>query len=66
MLNIENDIHYATLTVKQTLAFALKTKTPKQPPDGMSNKQYRHIVLNALLKILGIKDTVNTHVGNDV
>src|SRR5271169_436420 len=32
-LSTENDIHYATLTVKQTLAFALKTRTPKQLPD---------------------------------
>lgn len=65
-LYAENDVHYATLTVKQTLAFALKTRTPKQLPDGMSKTRYRHIFLNSLLKILGIEDTVNTRVGNEV
>jgi len=62
----ENDVHYATLTVKQTLAFALKTRTPKQLPDGMSKQRYRHTFLNALVKILGIENTLNTRVGSEV
>lgn len=65
-LKAENDIHYATLTVQQTLAFALKTRTPKQRPAGMSKKQYRHTFLNALLTIFGIEHTLKTRVGNEV
>jgi len=65
-LNVENDIHYATLTVKQTLAFALKAKTPKKLPEQMSQRQYRNTFLNILLTIFGIKHTVNTRVGNEV
>jgi len=62
----ENDIHYATLTVKQTLAFALKARTPKELPEQMSRSQYRNSFLDILLTIFGIKHTVNTRVGNEV
>ena len=62
----ENDIHDATLTVKQTLMFALRTRTPKLRPDGMSKSEYRHTFLNALLTLFGIKHTINTRVGNEV
>jgi len=65
-LMTENDVHYATLTVKQTLAFALKTRTPKQLPDGMSKQQYRHTFLHALVRILGIENTLSTRVGSEV
>jgi ATP-binding cassette, subfamily G (WHITE), member 2, SNQ2 len=65
-LTVENDIHYAALTVQQTLAFALKTRTPKQPPEGMSQKIYRNTFLKALLQMFGIGHTVDTRVGNEV
>jgi ATP-binding cassette, subfamily G (WHITE), member 2, SNQ2 len=64
--NPENDIHYATLTVKQTLAFALEARTPKELPEQMSRRQYRNTFLDILLTIFGIKQTVNTRVGNEV
>jgi len=65
-LKAENDIHYAALTVKQTLEFALKTRTPKQRPAEMSKKQYRRTFLHALLTIFGIEHTLETRVGNEV
>ena len=66
VLTLENDIHYATLTVKQTLAFALKARTPTQLPEQMTRRQYRNTFLSILLTIFGIKHTVNTRVGNEV
>ena len=63
---VEDDIHYATLTVKQTLAFALKTRTPRQRPEGMSRGQYRKTFLDILAKIFGIEHTLDTRVGNEV
>jgi len=65
-LKVENDIHYATLTVKQTLAFAMKAKTPNELPEQMSRRQYRNTFLDILFTIFGIKHTVNTRVGNEV
>lgn len=63
---LENDIHYAALTVKQTLEFALKAKTPKNLPSNLPKPVYRQNFLTALLKIFGIEHTVNTRVGNEV
>jgi hypothetical protein len=62
----EDDVHYATLTVKQTLAFALKTRTPRERPDGMSRSQYRKTFLDILGRIFGIEHTFDTRVGNEV
>ena len=62
----EDDIHYATLTVKQTLDFALKTRTPRERPESMSRGEYRRTFLQILAKIFGIEHTLNTRVGNEV
>jgi ABC-type multidrug transport system ATPase subunit len=39
--NGEDDIHHPTLTVGQTLSFALDTKTPRKRPAGMSKEQFK-------------------------
>lgn len=65
LIQLEDDIHYATLTVKQTLAFALKTRTPRQRPEGMSKSHYRKTFLEILARIFGIEHTLNTRVGNE-
>ena len=62
--NQEDDDHLPTLTVAQTLRFALETKTPGKKIPGVSNKQFREMVLNMLLSMLNIKHTANTNVGN--
>ncbi|KAJ3512950.1 hypothetical protein NLJ89_g3230 [Agrocybe chaxingu] len=65
--NPEDDIHIATLTVAQTLAFALSTKTPG--PNGrlagVSRKQFNAEVLNTLLRMLNISHTKQTLVGDE-
>lgn len=62
--NQEDDDHLPTLTVKQTLNFALETKTPSKRLAGISTKQFREEVLDLLLSMLNIKHTKNTVVGN--
>lgn len=42
--NEEDDIHHATLTVGQTLNFALDTKTPGKRPAGMSREDFKKTV----------------------
>ncbi|KAF8913195.1 pleiotropic drug resistance ABC transporter [Gymnopilus junonius] len=65
--NQEDDIHMATLTVAQTLAFALSTKTPgpngRLP--GVSRKEFDVEVSNTLLRMLNISHTKNTLVGDE-
>ena len=61
-----DDIHLPTLTVGQTLKFALSTKTPgpggRLP--GISRSEFNAAVKDMLLKMLNITYTENTLVGD--
>ncbi|KAF8640630.1 hypothetical protein AX17_000290 [Amanita inopinata Kibby_2008] len=65
--NQEDDIHIATLTVAQTLAFALSTKTPgpngRLP--GVSRKEFNEEILETVLRMLNISHTRQTLVGDE-
>ncbi|EMD42318.1 hypothetical protein CERSUDRAFT_79900 [Gelatoporia subvermispora B] len=65
--NQEDDMHIATLTVAQTLSFALSLKTPgpNGRVPGMTRKEFQDAVLNMLLKMLNISHTANTYVGDE-
>ncbi|KAH9837328.1 ABC-2 type transporter-domain-containing protein [Rhodofomes roseus] len=65
--NMEDDIHISTLTVSQTLSFALSLKTPgpKGRLPGISRKEFQNTVLNTLLRMLNISHTANTLVGDE-
>lgn len=62
--NQEDDVHHPSLTVDQTLGFALDTKTPGKRPNGMSKKDFKDAVIKLLLKMFNIEHTINTIVGN--
>lgn len=62
--NQEDDIHHPTLTVGQTLGFALDTKTPGKRPHGMSKADFKEKVIDTLLRMFNISHTRNTIVGN--
>ena len=59
-----DDIHHPTLTVGQTLGFALDTKTPAKRLPGMSKAEFKESVINLLLKMFNIEHTRDTIVGN--
>ncbi|KAF6754266.1 ABC-transporter [Ephemerocybe angulata] len=65
--NQEDDIHIATLTVGQTLKFALSTKTPGPNGriPGITRKQFDQEVEDTLLRMLNISHTKNTLVGDE-
>ncbi|CAH7685993.1 ABC-2 type transporter-domain-containing protein [Phakopsora pachyrhizi] len=62
--NPEDDVHFATLTVYQTLKFALMTKTPGKLLPHMQRKDFVNQVLDVFLQMLGISHTKNTLVGD--
>lgn len=66
--NPEDDLHYATLTVKQTLNFALQTRTPSKASrnQGESRKDYQKTFLSAITKLFWIEHTMDTKVGNEL
>lgn len=58
--NPEEDLHYATLSVKRTLAFALKTRTPGKASrkEGESRSDYVREFLRVVAKLFWIEHTV--------
>ncbi|KAK6418598.1 ATP-binding cassette transporter snq2, partial [Oleoguttula sp. CCFEE 5521] len=60
----EDDIHHPTLTVGQTLGFALETKVPGKRPGGISANEFKDKVVDMLLRMFNIEHTKNTIVGN--
>jgi ATP-binding cassette, subfamily G (WHITE), member 2, SNQ2 len=63
LYNQEDDVHHPSLTVGQTLGFALDTKTPAKRPIGMSKKEFKERVVALLLKMFNIEHTKDTVVG---
>ncbi|KAK5088657.1 ATP-binding cassette transporter snq2 [Lithohypha guttulata] len=57
--NPEDDQHLPSLTVWQTLSFALMNKTKKHDRDSIP------VIINSLLKMFGIEHTKHTLVGNE-
>ncbi|KAI1406119.1 ABC-2 type transporter-domain-containing protein [Hypoxylon fuscum] len=62
--NQEDDIHHATLTVEQTLGFALDTKVSKKLPAGTTKSKFKEEVISMLLKMFNIEHTRKTVVGD--
>ncbi|OCK83099.1 hypothetical protein K432DRAFT_423622 [Lepidopterella palustris CBS 459.81] len=60
----EDENHHPTLTVGQTLDFALETKVPGKRPAGISRKEFKERVIDLFLKMFNIEHTKNTIVGN--
>lgn len=62
------DLHYATLTVKDTLRFALETRTPDKSSrrEGESRKDYVSEFLRVVSKLFWIEHTLDTKVGNEL
>jgi ATP-binding cassette subfamily G (WHITE) protein 2 (SNQ2) len=56
--NEEDDQHFPTLTVEQTLSFSLLNKTKKHEKGDIP------VIINALLKMFGIPHTRHTLVGD--
>ncbi|KAK3316440.1 ABC-2 type transporter-domain-containing protein [Apodospora peruviana] len=61
--NQEDDLHHATLSVEQTLGFALDVKMPGKLPAGITKHQFKEKVINTLLKMFNIEHTRHTVVG---
>ena len=65
--NPEDDLHYATISVKNTLNFALKSRTPGKESrnEGESALDYRKEFLRVVSKLFWIEHTLKTKVGDE-
>ena len=66
--NPEDDLHYATLSVQNTLKFALQTRTPGKASrnQGESRSGYVNEFLRVVSKLFWIEHTMNTKVGDEM
>ncbi len=64
--NEEDDRHHSTLTVEQTLGFALDVKVPNKLPAGTNKAKFKTDVINMLLKMFNIEHTRKTVVGDAI
>ncbi|TFK31616.1 pleiotropic drug resistance ABC transporter [Crucibulum laeve] len=61
----EEDIHFAPLTVDQTIRFAIETRAPQNRLPGQSRSDYIRLLTDVYLTIFGLKHVRNTPVGNE-
>ncbi|ROV97280.1 hypothetical protein VSDG_04785 [Cytospora chrysosperma] len=65
-MNTEDDLHFPTLKVAETMEFAYFTKTPRNNPDHMAPEDnYADIMTKQTLSSLGIDHTADTKVGDE-
>ncbi|KAG6330183.1 hypothetical protein ID866_8906, partial [Astraeus odoratus] len=60
----EDDVHFPTLTVQQTLNFAATMRAPQTRIGNQSRKQYTDLMTEILIRIFGLSHARNTVVGN--
>ncbi|KAG2364667.1 hypothetical protein BDR07DRAFT_1450169 [Suillus spraguei] len=60
----EDDIHFPTLTVEQTLSFAVRNRTPATRLLGQTRQDYVEDTATILMKVLGLHHSKNTLVGD--
>ncbi|KAL3478070.1 ABC-2 type transporter-domain-containing protein [Aspergillus californicus] len=68
LYNPEEDLHYATLTVRETLMFALKTRTPEKASrlPGETRNDYQETFLSTIAKLFWIEHCLGTKVGGEI
>ena len=60
----EDDVHFPTLTVDQTLRFAAETRAPQTRLDGISREQHISRISEVLETVFGLRHVKNTLVGD--
>ncbi|KAI6304094.1 hypothetical protein MCOR22_000612 [Pyricularia oryzae] len=65
--NPEEDLNYATLSVKRTLHFALETRAPGKESrlEGETRQDYIREFMRVITKLFWIEHTLDTKVGNE-
>lgn len=60
----EDDIHFPTLTVDQTISFAAKTRAPRRRVDQATRRDFTERVTEIFETIFGLKHVKDTFVGD--
>jgi len=60
----EDDVHFPTLTVEETIRFAAKTRTPHARADGQSRDDHIEEITDVLTTVFGLRHVRKTLVGD--
>ena len=60
----EDDVHFPTLTVEETLTFAAKTRTPQSRLPDETREQHVNRVVDVLTTVFGLRHVRKTPVGD--
>lgn len=60
----EDDVHFPTLTVKETLSFAVKTRIPNRRSRLHSRKEFVDNAVELLGTVFGLRQVMDNKVGN--
>ncbi|KAI0342389.1 pleiotropic drug resistance ABC transporter [Trametopsis cervina] len=60
----EDDVHFPTLTVEQTLLFAAKTRAPRNRFEGRARRDYERMIVDVLMSVFGLRGVKDTKVGD--
>jgi ATP-binding cassette subfamily G (WHITE) protein 2 (SNQ2) len=60
----EDDVHFPTLTVEQTISFAARTRAPEHRIAGQNRNAYVRFLVDMYSTIFGLKDVLRTPVGD--
>ncbi|GAA5847250.1 hypothetical protein JCM9279_006157 [Rhodotorula babjevae] len=61
----ETEQHFPQLTVGQTLEFAAAARAPRNPPGGLSQREWAKQFAAVMMAVFGISDTRDVRVGNE-
>lgn len=60
----EDDVHFPTLTVEETIKFAAKLRAPRERMSGYDREKYTDLITNILTTVFGLNHTKQTVVGD--
>ena len=60
----EEDVHFPTLTVEETLKFAATTRTPETRLESRTRRQYEQTLVDLLMTVFGLRHVKDTKVGD--
>jgi ATP-binding cassette, subfamily G (WHITE), member 2, SNQ2 len=60
----EDDVHFPTLTVQETIEFAASTRAPQTRIDGKSRAQFVRTITSVFTTIFGLRHVLRTKVGD--
>ena len=65
MYQAETDVHFAQLSVQQTLKFAAEARAPRNRLPGVSRDQYAEHMTKVIMAVFGLSHAHSTLLGND-